>query len=192
MDTARLARLVLPIAASAVAALLAGCSFLSSAGPLGPSSSAGDQQCMSASLSHRYTDAAFVLQNSSASPVTVRGVSLVAPDHVRVTKAWLQPVLRSKDGYTIMGVLPWWPPPAGSRQQSSGLGSLLHMWASRQPIPGAVIKPGQLLNLVFGLTQTSTRGGSLDGAEITYTANRTSYVLQDALNLRLGGGCVVG
>lgn len=49
----------------------------------------------------------------------------------------------------------------------------------RQPIPGAAIKPGQSLNLFFGLIRTGLKDGDANGPVITYTANRNSYTLRE-------------
>jgi hypothetical protein len=50
-------------------------------------------------------------------------------------------------------------------------------WPNRQPIPGAVVKPGQGLNLVFGLMRTAAGPARTDGAVLTYIANRNSYTV---------------
>jgi len=89
-------------------------------------------------------------KNSSASPVTVRNVALPKLVRLRMTKAFLVPILHK----TLIGEA-YWPPKARA-------------WEQRRPADGGVILPGQTLNLVFGLTMITNRGGYSSGPLITY------------------------
>lgn len=156
----------------ATAALLAACS--TGTGPLGPDSAWGSV-CVPGALGQPMADGMSVLYNHGTSPVTVTGVKLLAPHGLAMTKAWLVP------GYK---------PPHGAW---SYVGTQLyppihwHTWPKRQAIPGAVIKPGQPLNLVFGLTRRGSKDGSTSGTLITYTADRTSYTLQETFGYAIIG-----
>ncbi len=52
-------------------------------------------------------------------------------------------------------------------------------WRNRVPAAGATIRPGQDLNLVFGLIRTTAKAGRSDGPLISYTADRNSYTVQE-------------
>jgi hypothetical protein len=107
-----------------------------------------------------------LLYNTGTTPVTVIRVKLASPHGVTMTKAWLMPLYKPPHGSLSYAGVQSYPPTSWPE------------WPNRQPIPAAVIKPGQYLNLVFGLTRTTAGPGRTDGAVITYTANRISYTLQ--------------
>lgn len=157
----------------ATATLLAACS----AGP-GPLSSGGDwgSVCTPGTFGHPVTDGMSLLYNTGTTPVTVTSVKLGAPRGVTMTKAWLMPFYKPPHGaLSYVGAGEPYPPTSW------------HEWPNRQPIPGAVIKPGQGLNLFFGLTRTTAGSGRIDGRVITYTANRTSYTLQEHFGFQITG-----
>jgi hypothetical protein len=58
-------------------------------------------------------------------------------------------------------------------------------WPQRRPAIGAVIKPGQNLNLVFGLIRTTGSSGRSDGPVVGYTANGSQYTIHEAVSLLL-------
>jgi hypothetical protein len=62
-------------------------------------------------------------------------------------------------------------------------------WPKRQPIPGAVIKPRQGLNLVFGLTRTGPKDGHTGGPVITYAGGGNTYTLQEQFGFRIAAHC---
>jgi hypothetical protein len=64
-----------------------------------------------------------------------------------MTKTWLMPILVTRGHDELFGLAYPYP---------------LHPveWPKRFPAIGAVLKPGQDLNLVFGLTMTSQRNAS--------------------------------
>jgi hypothetical protein len=113
---------------------------------------------------------------AGTTPVTVTSVKLEAPRGVTMTKAWLMPFYKPPHGaLSYVGAGEPYPPTSW------------HEWPNRQPIPGAVIKPGQGLNLFFGLTRTTAGPAWIDGPVITYTANRTSYTLQEQFGFQITG-----
>jgi hypothetical protein len=59
------------------------------------------------------------------------------------------------------------------------------LWAHRVPASGAVIEPGEDLNLVFGLLRTTAADGSSDGPMVVYTAGSSTYTLREKLSLAL-------
>jgi hypothetical protein len=149
-------------ALAATAALLAACST----GP-SPLSNGGwsGSDCIPSRLYSEPTVGFWLLDNTGTSPVTVTSVKL--PSHgLAMTKAWLVPQYKSHNTTDYLGTQASYPP------------TRYRTWPDRQPIPGAVIKPGQELNLIFGVTRTGSKDGTTDGPVITYTAGRITYTLQ--------------
>jgi hypothetical protein len=164
-------------ALSATTALLAACSS-SLPPPLGDGGIPG-VQCVTARESQPTTNGLYDMENSGTSPVTVQSISLGSPHGLTMTRAWLVPILFTKSGgFTLIGVgLPY--PPTTSEE-----------WSERQPAKGAVIGPGQDLNLVFGLIRTTTKDGTSAGPVIVYTANGNSYTLQEQTDLIVSKNCL--
>jgi hypothetical protein len=59
------------------------------------------------------------------------------------------------------------------------------LWADRVPAVGAVIRPGQDLQLAFGVLRTTAFDGSSDGPMVVYTAGRATYTLREQFSLAL-------
>lgn len=61
------------------------------------------------------------------------------------------------------------------------------VWTEREPLIGAVIRPGQSLNLVFGmsLVPATAHEGSSDGPRITYTSGGSDYYVQEQFSLQM-------
>jgi len=70
---------------------------------------------------------------------------------------WVVPIFHT----TLIGAVDW-PPTARA-------------WALRKRAVGAVVKPGQTLNLVFGVARTTARTGRSDGPSIIYSAGGKTY-----------------
>jgi hypothetical protein len=161
----------------ATAALVAACSI----GP--PPLTAGGiftsgSECVPGRLYPTVTAGLWVLDNTGTSPVTVTGVKLSSSRGLAMTRAWLMPPYKSPHGdWDYVGVQAGYPP--------------VHWrtWPDRQAIPGAVIKPGQNLNLVFGLTHTGEQDGHTSGPLVTYTASGNSYTLQEGYGFRIAAHC---
>jgi hypothetical protein len=157
-----LRKLLLLAALSAVAALLAGCGA-GSAPPLGNASGAG--VCTPApQVGKPVLMGEFELRNQGTTPVTVRGVSLPDAHGMAMTEAWLVPVSTSGPQ---LGVGLSWPPVT------------YPLWPDRVPAVGAVIRPGQDLQLAFGVLRTTAANGSSDQPMIVYTAGRAIYTLRE-------------
>jgi hypothetical protein len=107
------------------------------------------------------------LRNSSASPVTIQSANLPGQHGLTVTRAYVVPI----QGRTLIGVA-YWPPKSP-------------MWALRRLAAGAVIRPHQALDLVYGLAMTSAKTGKAGGPTIIYTANGNSYTLQETFSVQL-------
>jgi hypothetical protein len=153
----------------ATAALLAACS---SGGPpplkTGGFAAGGGGICAPGALGQKITDGYVLLYNSSTSAVTVTSVKLPPPSRgLAMTKAWLTPLWKSPSGGLNYAGDPDYPPITWGA------------WPERQPIPGAVIKPHQELNLIFGAWRTAPRIGRTAGPVITYTASGNTYTLQE-------------
>jgi hypothetical protein len=156
----------------ATAALVAACS--TGPGPLGTDSAWG-AVCVPGALGQPMADGMSVLYNDGTSPVRVINVTLLSPRRLAMTKAWLVPVYKPPHGSISYVGVQLYPP------------IHWHTWPLRQAIPGAVIKPGQALNLVVGLTRTGPKDGTTGGTVITYTANRISYTLQETFGYAILG-----
>ncbi len=149
----------------ATTALLSACS--TGPGPLGADSAWGSV-CVPDALGQPMADGMSVLYNYGTSPVRVTSVELLSPRGLAVTEAWLVPQYKPPYGaWSYVGVQLY--PPIN-----------WHTSPKRQAIPGAIIKPGQALNLVFGLTRTGPKYGHTGGSVITYTANRGSYTVTES------------
>ena len=156
-------KLLLLGALSAVAALLAGCSGAGNAPPLGSGGGAG--VCtLAPQVGKPVIMALFDLKNQGTTPVTVRSVSLPGTHGMAMTEAWLVP---SNTIGPQLGVGGSYPPVT------------YPLWADRVPAAGAVIRPGQDLQLVFGVLRTTADNGSSDQPMIVYTAGRAAYTLRE-------------
>ena len=158
------------LGALSVAVLLAACS--TGPGPLA-SGGWGGSVCIPSRLYPEPAVGMWLLDNTGSSPVMVISVKL--PSHgLAMTKAWLVPEYKSQHNTTdYFGDQAGWPP------------IRYRTWPDRQPIPGAVIKPGQELNLIFGVTLTGSGDGTTDGPVITYTAGRGTYTMQAGFGIDL-------
>ena len=156
-------------AVPAVAALLAGCSGPGGPPPLGSGGNGGRTCALASQVGTPVLVGLFELVNQGTDPVTVQSVSLPAAHGMAMTEAWL--VQRDAGPNLGMG-FPY--PPVTSR-----------LWAHKVPASGAVIEPGEDLNLAFGILRTTAADGSSDGPMIVYTAGRTTYTLREKLSLAL-------
>lgn len=110
----------------------------------------------------------FDLNNHGTAPVTVRRVSLPDAHGMAMTEAWLVP---AKTSGPQLGVGTAYPP------------ATYPLWADRVPAVGAVIRPGQNLQLEFGVLRTTAADGSSGGPVVVYTAGRTTYTLREQVSL---------
>lgn len=164
------------LGALSTAALLAAC--CSSPGPLGAGGTDGTQ-CMGYREGHPVTVGIYDLSNSGTSPVTIQGITLPALHGMTMTKSWLVPLYHDPKNGNWVDVGAGSPyPPTTSPQ-----------WGQQRPAIGGVIKAGQDLTLVFGLTRTSARAGKSDGPAITYTANGASYTVREKTSLIVAANC---
>jgi hypothetical protein len=162
-----LRKLLLPGALSAVAALLAGCSSAGGPPPLGDGGSGGRACTPASQVGKPVLMALFDLNNDGTGPVTITRVRLPGAQGMAMTEAWLLPL---RSGPQLGVGLPY--PPVTSP-----------LWPDRVPAPGAVIRPGQDLSLVFGVLRTTAASGNSDGPTITYTAGGTTYTLREHVSL---------
>jgi hypothetical protein len=112
--------------------------------------------------------ALFTLDNQGTAPVTVRSVSLADAHGMAMTEAWIEPLNTSGPQ---LGVGQPYPPVT------------YPLWADRVPAAGAVIRPSQDLQLVFGVFRTTAADGSSYGPMIVYTAGSTTYTLREQISL---------
>ncbi len=159
--------------------LLAGCS--TGPGPLGDGGTAG-QQCMQYPPRKPVTTGIYDLTNAGGSPVTILSVTLPSAHSLRMTKAWLVPITKTANGGTLDFGAGWPYPPSFTKVVQS-------VWAQRRPAVGGTIKPGQDLNLVFGLIRATASAATSDGPAITYTAGGSSYTVNEKTSLEVAAGC---
>lgn len=160
--------LLLPGALSAVAGLLAGCSGAGGPPPLGNGGNGGRACTLAPQVGKPVNMGLFDLNNKGTTPVTVRSVSLPDARGMAMTEAWLVPLNTSGPQ---LGVGTAYPPVT------------YPFWADRVPAVGAVIRPGQNLQLEFGVLRTTAADGNSDGPMIVYTAGRTTYTLREQVSL---------
>lgn len=155
-------------ALSTTAALLAAaCSSDPAVGPLGGPGDPGTE-CFPAAQGRTVTDGFDSLQNTGKIPATVQKVTLTNPHGVTVTtKAWLVPIWHTHGDYDVIGDgFPYPPVTWGT-------------WKQRRPAIGGVIRPGQSLNLLFGIKRTA-RVGRTGPTRIVYTAGGNTYTLTES------------
>jgi hypothetical protein len=70
-----------------------------------------------------------------------------------------------------------WPPPNTPQ------------WPHRKAAIGGTIRPGQTLNLVFGLVRTTPKAGTSAGPLITYTAGGNTYTVKEGFTLEVAAHC---
>ena len=163
------------LGALSVAALLAACSN-SDPGPLGSGGVKG-KQCSLGRIGVPITMGIYELHNTGTSAVTVKTVTLPSAHGLTMTKAWLVPIGQTGGGGTLDVGAGWPYPPSFTAIVRS-------VWAQRRPAVGnTTIKPGQDLNLVFGLTRTMGSVGKSDGPAITYAAAGSTYTVQEKTSL---------
>jgi len=162
-----LRKLLLLGALSAVAALLAGCGA-GGPPPLGDGGNGGNTCSLAPQAGTPVLMGLFELKNQGTAPVTVRSVSLPDAHGMAMTEAWLVPVDASGPQ---LGVGLAYPPVT------------YPLWPDRVPAAGAVIRPGQDLQLAFGALRTTSFDGSSDGPMVVYTAGRATYTLREQVSL---------
>jgi hypothetical protein len=158
------------------AALLASCSN-GGIGPLGGGGTLG-QQCILYRAGVPFANGFYDLHNTGTSLVTVTGVTVPSMHGLKVvSKYWLVPIYHDpKNGnWVVIGVGFPWPPIYSA--------AVLSVWAKRKPAVGAVIRPGQDLNLVFAMMRTTQLRASSNGPSITYTAGGSSYTVSEQTSL---------
>jgi hypothetical protein len=150
---------------AAAAVLLAGCSSGSGSGPI--ASGGTGSQCLAAGVGKLVTVGSYDLHNTGKSPAKITGIRLPHNHGLRVTSAWLTPILTDSNGdQDEIGVGYSWPPSFDKLARKE--------WAQRVPLIGAVVKPGQDPNLSFGVARTGARG-TADGPLVTYTSDGHTY-----------------
>ena len=120
------------------------------------------------------------LHNRGSSPVTVKSISLDHPHGLVMTETWLTPIGHQNGQELTIGV--GWPYPP------SFTALVRQVWSERRPAIGATVRPGQDLNLVFGLTRTGAVGKS-GGPVIVYTADGSTYTLHENTSLSVAARC---
>jgi hypothetical protein len=115
--------------------------------------------------------------NKGNSPVQITGITL-PPDHgLRMTKAYLVPIGHADGDSFSIGVATGFPATYSSLAR--------RVWTERESLIGAVMRPGQNLNLVFGISLTTTHRGSSDGPRISYRSGGNSYYDQEQFGLQM-------
>ncbi len=170
----------------AVAASLSACSGQPAVGPLGNGGTAG-QQCISGPRDQPLTVGLYSLRNTGTTPATIDSVRLPpAALGLVMTRAWLTPIYHNDE----LGVGWDYPLTAPSSNRAvQGWKAVALEWARRRPAVGAVIRPGQWLTLVFGLTRTRDHAGRSGGPVIVYTVSGNSYTIHEAVTLLILPTC---
>ena len=161
--------------------LLAGCS---SAAPPPPVADGGSgSQCLAAAVGQLVTAGDYTLHDTGRSPATITGIRLPNMHGLKITSAWLTPILRdpSNGNFEEIGIGFSWPPSESKLARQE--------WARRVPLIGAVIKPGQDPNLSFGVARTGTHRGTAGAPLISYTSNGHSYTANEGYSIVVAADC---
>jgi hypothetical protein len=160
------------------ATLLLGAACSSTPPPLGDGGTPGEQ-CVPGVEGNALTTGLYDLHNTGTSPATVVSVSLGSARGLKITsKPWLMPIFHDpKNGnWDVIGVGASYPPATWPE------------WPRRQSAIGAVIRPGQDLNLVFAMVRTWARAGRSAGPVVVYTADGNTYTLRERTGLMVAAG----
>ncbi len=147
------------MSAALVMALLAAACASAGPGPLG-NGGYGGEDCTPAPPGHKLTVGLLALPDTgtSAAVLKITSVRLTGDHGLAMGRAWLAPIV----GNDLIGFVEW--PPGGPA------------WARREPAVGAVIRPGQTLNLVFPAWRTGSKPGTAY-VMVGYTANGNAYTV---------------
>jgi hypothetical protein len=122
------------------------------------------------------------IDNTGKSPVTLTGITLPGTRDLRMaTKAWLVRIAYSGGEYMQIGDGGRWPPSDDAVARAQ--------WKQREPLIGAVLKPGQERNLVLGILWTAGHYGISDGPQIRYQSAGQTYVVNEQLTLAISATC---
>ena len=114
---------------------------------------------------------------------TIQSVHLPPGAHgIRKTEAWLVPNSYDPGTHVHSQGVAWgfpWPVTV----------SIVPTWNKRRPAIGAVIRPGETMNVDLGLTRTSAKTARLGGAVIVCTADGSTYTQQENVSIELADKC---
>jgi hypothetical protein len=162
-------RLVL---AAAVASVLAGCggrgggSGPAADGPLRGGafgSIPGGTDCVPGGKPQTFGDVRFT--NHGHVTVVLDRVALLRPHHERLIGSYAVP------GKLLIGTVPWPPNYPG----------LPSTWKDRRPVHGFRLAPGNVFNMVLGVTATTTGRASSQGMAIYYHNPASRYMTRNRL-----------
>ena len=138
----------------------------------------GFDECVPPAAGAQFTLGSADLHNTAQDPVTVAGVRL-ALDNLSMAGAWVLPIFHdTKHGnWDLVGDGFSYPP------------TRWPTWPRRQQAIGAVIRPGQDLNLLIGLKRTSARNGRASGPVVDYVSDRQSFTLTFHINVTVSRRC---
>jgi len=163
----------------ATTALLSGCS--TGAGPLSEPAGYSGGECLP-DQPGKFVSAGWTLTNHGSSVATIHNVHLPGAHDIRTTKAWLVPnFIDPKTGANAVGVAWGFPWPVTVK--------IIPSWNKRQPAIGAVIRPGEMTSIDFGVTRTSAKTARSGGPVIVYTADGNAYTQQENVSLELAHEC---
>lgn len=128
------------------------------------------------------TTGIYTVDNAGTAAVMIQSVTLPGAHGLRMTKAWLVPIGQTGHGGTLIVGAGWPYPPSSTPLIRS-------VWAKRRPAAGATIRPGQSLNLVFGLIRTTAPDGTSEGPAIQYSAGGSTYAVQEQTSLVVSASC---
>jgi hypothetical protein len=123
------------------------------------------------------------LHNHGSSLVTIQSVSLPADARgIRMTRAWLVPnYVDPKTGNHIEGGAFGFPWPLTVK--------IWRTWDQRQQAAGAVIRPGEMTSLAFGVTRTSAKTSLSGGVVIVYSAGGSTWAQLSDVSFVLADTC---
>lgn len=165
------------------AALLSACSNSPAGhGPLSLSGDVSGGECVRAQPG-KWVSAGWLLENHGRSAATIRSVRL-PPDAagIRMTRALIVPNYADpKTRKSALGDAWGFPWPLTVK--------IVPSWDKRQPAIGAVIRPGGVESVDFGVMRPSAKTARSGGPLIGYTAEGKSFTWQENVSMELATKC---
>lgn len=164
------------------AALLSGCGRSTGPGPLTEPAGVSGGECVRAQPG-KWVSAAWMLQNHGSSAATIQSIHLPPEAHgIRMTRAWLVPNYTDpKTGNSGLGGAWGFPWPLTVK--------IVPSWDKRQPATGAVIRPGEITTLNFGVMRTTANTARSGGPVIAYTADGNTFTQHENVSMELADKC---
>lgn len=175
MPPSRAASTLASLALTLIPLLATSCSSNSAIQEGGPLATSGvSTTCLPLSEDGIATFGLEVLANTGAVAVILSAVSADEASELRVQEASIVPIVDQ----TLVGTQLTFPPVLEPSR-----------WEQRIPAIGAVIQPGESVNLVVGVQRLSGEAGTTDGLDVSYSVGNDSFIRRSENRLELRESC---